>query len=117
MIAGQGRARLAFLLETATPQAGYLQASDQSLFAEAFMAARVAGLRADAALAKRLDAFAARFARLQDTAGDKLLPALLTCIGERLDSALDNLDCAARLGLLAQPSEVWIAARGLAARP
>jgi len=33
-------------------------------------------------LAERLDAFAARFARLQDTAGDKLLPALLTWLGE-----------------------------------
>ena len=55
----------------------------------------------------------ARFARLQGTAGDKRLPALLTRLGEPLGSVLDNLDRAARLGLLAQPSETWIAARAL----
>ena len=113
MTIDQAKARLAFLLETVALEATYLQASDQSIFALPFTTARAAGLRADAALAERLDAFSARFARLQDTAGDKLLPALLTCIGEPVGSALDNLDRAARLGLLAQPSEVWIAARAL----
>ena len=107
------RARLAFLLETVALQAAYLQATDGALFAQPFTTARAAGLRADAALAERLDAFAARFARLQDTAGDKLLPALLMCLGEGVGSVLDNLDRAERLGLLAEPSEVWIAARGL----
>jgi len=64
-------------------------------------------------LAERLDAFAARFARLQDTLGDKLLPALLTRLGEPVSSVLDNLDRAARLGLLEQPSETWIAVRAM----
>jgi hypothetical protein len=73
-------------------------------------------LRADALLAERLDAFAARFARLQDTAGDKLLPALLTRLGEPLGSVLDNLDRASRLGLLPQRSETWLAARTLSSR-
>ena len=107
------RKRLAFLLETVTLEAQYLQFTDQALFAQAFTPARAAGLRADPLLAERLDAFSARFARLQDTAGDKLLPALLTCLGEGIGSVLDNLDRAARLGLLTQPSEVWIAARAL----
>ena len=107
------RARLAFLLETVTLEAQYLQFTDQSLFAQAFTTARAASLRADPLLAERLDAFSARFARLQDTAGDKLLPALLTCLGEGVGSVLDNLDRAARLGLLTQPSEVWVAARAL----
>ena len=35
------------------------------------------------------------------------------CLGEGVVSVLDNLDRAARLGLLAEPSEVWIAARSL----
>jgi hypothetical protein len=107
------RERLAFLLETVVLEAEHLQATDGRLFAETFTAERAASLRADALLAERLDAFVARFARLQDTAGDKLLPALLTRLGEPLGSVLDNLDRAARLGLLAQPSETWIAARAL----
>ena len=111
--ANPARARLAFLLETVTLEAQHLQFTDNSLFAQAFTTARAASLRADPLLAERLDAFTARFARLQDTAGDKLLPALLTCLGEAVGSALDNLDRAARLGLLTHPSEVWIAARAL----
>lgn len=107
------RARLRFLLETVALEAEHLQATDQRLFALPFTAERAGSLRADALLAERLDAFAARFARLQDTAGDKLLPALLTRLGEPLGSVLDNLDRAGRLGLLAQTSETWLAARAL----
>jgi hypothetical protein len=107
------RARLAFLLETVTLEAEHLQATDGRLFAEPFTAGRAASLRNDALLAERLDAFVARFARVQDTAGDKLLPALLTRLGEPVGSVLDNLDRAARLGLLAQASEDWVAARAL----
>jgi hypothetical protein len=107
------RERLVFLLETVALAAQHLQDTDRRLFAEPFTAARAASLRADALLAERLDAFSARFARLQDTAGDKLLPALLAKLGEPVGSVLDNLDRAARLGLLAQPSDAWIAARAL----
>ncbi len=107
------RLRLAFLLETVALESEHLLATDQRLFAQAFTAERAASLRDDPMLAERLDAFSARFARLQDTAGDKLLPALLACVGEPLGSVLDNLDRAARLGLLAQPSETWLAARAL----
>ena len=107
------RERLAFLLETVELEAVHLQATDKRLFAQAFTAERAATLRSDALLAERLDAFAARFARLQDTAGDKLLPTLLARLGEPLGSVLDNLDRAARLGLLDQPSETWLAARAL----
>ena len=99
------RERLAFLLETVALEAEHLQATDQRLFAEAFTAQRAATLRDDAMLAERLDAFIARFARLQDTAGDKLLPALLSRLGEPVASVMDNLDRAARLGLLSQTSE------------
>ncbi len=107
------RERLAFLLETVELEAEHLQATDQRLFEQAFTADRAATLRADPLLAERLDAFTARFARLQDTAGDKLLPALLARLGEPLGSVLDNLDRAARLGLLIEPSETWLAARAL----
>ncbi len=107
------QARLAFLLETVALEAEHLQATDTRLFAVPFTAERAGSLRSDALLAERLDAFSARFARLQDTAGDKLLPALLSRLGEPLGSVWDNLDRAARLGLLAQPSEIWLAARAL----
>lgn len=108
-----GRQRLAFLLETVQLEARHLQETDLRLFEHPFTAERAASLRDDAALAERLDAFVARFARLQDTAGDKLLPVLLARIGEPVGSVLDNLDRAARLGLLAQTGEDWVAARAL----
>lgn len=107
------RERLRFLLETVALEAQYLQDTDGRLFAQPFTAERAAGLRAEPLLAERLDAFTARFARLQDTAGDKLLPALLVCLGEPVGSVIDNLDRAARLGLLAASSDDWIAARAL----
>lgn len=37
---------------------------------------------ADPVLSERLDAFVARFSRLQDSIGDKLIPALLEVSGE-----------------------------------
>ena len=107
------RDRLRFLLDTATLEAVHLVGTDSRLFAEAFTPERAALLRGDTLLAERLDAFSARFARLQDTAGDKLLPALLTCLAEPVGSVLDNLDRAARLGLLSATSDDWIAARTL----
>ena len=71
------RERLAFLPGTVVLEAEHLQATDGRLFAETFTAERAASLRADALLAdalladallaERLDAFAARFARLQYT--------------------------------------------------
>jgi hypothetical protein len=107
------RERLAFLLETVELEAEHLQATDRRLFHDAFTPERAAAARHDADLSERLDAFSARFARLQDTAGDKLLPVLLARLGESTGSVLDNLDRAARLGLLAETSEAWIAARAL----
>ena len=59
------RERLAFLQETVVLEAEHLQATDGRLLAETFTVERAASLRADALLAERLDAFAARCARLQ----------------------------------------------------
>ncbi len=105
--------RLVFLLDIVQLEAEHLQDTDGRLFATPFGAERAATLRRDAALAERLDAFVARFSRVQDTAGDKLLPALLTRLGEPVGSVMDNLERAARLGLLAVDSEDWLAARAL----
>jgi hypothetical protein len=105
--------RLAFLLETVALEAAHLQGTAARLFAVPFTAERAATLRNDPLLSERLDAFSARFARLQDTLGDKLLPTLLSQVGEPIGSVLDNLDRAHRLNLLSHPAEEWLAARAL----
>ena len=63
-------------------------------------------------LAERLDAFVSRFGRLQDTVGDKLLPALLNALGESSGPALDNLDQAEKFGLI-DSSDNWMEMRRL----
>ena len=53
-----------------------------------------------------------RFARLQDTVGDKLLPVLLTALGDVPAEAIDNLDRAERLGFIVSADE-WMTLRKL----
>ncbi|HET7313244.1 MAG TPA: hypothetical protein VFJ08_02715 [Salinisphaera sp.] len=62
--------------------------------------------------AERVEAFVGRFGRLQDTLGDKLLPAYLSAEGESPGTALDRLDRAEQLGLLPSADE-WLAMRKL----
>ena len=59
-----------------------------------------------------LDAFVSRFGRLQDTLGDKLLPALLGASQEKTGTQLDNLLRAEKLGWI-DSSERWIEIRWL----
>jgi len=47
------------------------------------------------ALPERLDAFVARFARLQNRLGDKLLPSLLTALAEPVGAAIGGARCSA----------------------
>jgi len=49
---------------------------------------------------------------LQDTLGDKLLPVLLNMLGEKTFAAIDNLDCAERLGFISSV-DVWVTMRNL----
>lgn len=51
-----------------------------------------------------------RFARLLDTVGDKLLPVLLTALGEASAEAIDNLDRAEHLGFIVSTDE-WMTLR------
>lgn len=53
-----------------------------------------------------------RFARLQDMVGDKLLPVLLTALGEAPAEAIDNLDRAEHLGFIVSADE-WVTLRTL----
>ena len=59
-----------------------------------------------------LDAFVARFGRLQDRLGDKLLPTLLRLNMEKVGSQLDNLILVEKLGWLSSTDD-WIELRGL----
>lgn len=89
-----------------------LQKTDARLFTAELDAAWVERLENDDDLAERLDAFVSRFSRMQDTVGDKLIPALLKSMVEKTGSALDNLNRAEKLGFL--PSvEQWLNARNL----
>ena len=104
--------RLSFLLDTVALEAKHLTLTDQSLFAQPFDIARVEALAHDQFASERCDAFVARYGRLQDTVGDKLLPELLRWLAEPVSAAIDNLDKAEKLGLLSS-TDAWLAARRL----
>lgn len=59
-----------------------------------------------------LDAFVSRYSRLQDTLGDKLLPALLRASLEKTGAQLDNLLRAEKLGWV-ESTESWVELREL----
>ena len=92
--------RLGFLARVADREARYLSATTERLFAVSSTPERVAALDEDPDLAERVDAFVSRLGRLQDTLGDKLLPQLLTALGEKTSATIDNLDRAEQLGLV-----------------
>jgi uncharacterized protein with HEPN domain len=104
--------RLQFLAETVAAEARHLRATDARLFAEPMTSERSATLRHDIDLSERADAFVARFGRLQDTLGDKLLPELLQWLAEPVGAAIDNLNRAERLGWI-DSVEQWLTVRRL----
>jgi len=83
------------------------QVTDRRLFEQPFDAERARSLNQDLDLGERVEAFVSRFSRLQDTLGDKLLPAWLAAHGERPGTFIDNLDRAERLGLI-EDAQAWI---------
>lgn len=62
------------LIETGLQEAQYLRRTDDRLFAQPLSLDAISGLPQNDDLRERIDAFAARFGRLQDTIGDELLP-------------------------------------------
>ena len=105
-------ARVAFLVRVVRREVGHLAETDRRLFVQAFTAHRASDLATNADEAERTEAFVARFSRLQDTVGDKLIPALLRGLGEPVGPVIDNLDRAERFGWISSTSE-WLAARQL----
>lgn len=104
--------RIKFLLRVVRKECKHLAITDQRLFHQPFTIETASKLESDVDLAERVEAFVGRFARLQDTVGDKLLPVLLKALGENVASAIDNLDRAERLGLL-QSADDWMTMRQL----
>lgn len=104
--------KLRFLAEMVLAEAASLRITDGRLFAAPKDALRATSLRHDIELAERVDAFVARFGRLQDTLGDKLLPAMLIWLAEPVGPAIDNLARAESLGWIASAAD-WIECRQL----
>lgn len=105
-------ARLEFLTRVTLKECKHLLDTDGRLFGDMFTIAEVKKIEIDPILAERLDAFVSRFGRLQDTVGDKLLPALLTALAEKTGPAIDNLDRAEKLGLI-ESADGWMEMRRL----
>ena len=104
--------RIRTLIETGFQEAHYLRRTDDRLFAAPLTLNAIAQFPQNDDLSERVDAFVARFGRLQDTIGDKLLPAFLTLMQEIPATMLENLDRAERLALIDSADE-WLAIRKL----
>jgi hypothetical protein len=100
-------ARLEFLARVTNKECQHLLDTDGRLFGDLFTIEEVKKIEVDPILAERLDAFVSRFGRLQDTVGDKLLPTLLSALAEQTGPAIDNLDKAEKLGLIAS-ADGWM---------
>ena len=105
-------ARLEFLARVTLKECRHLLDTDGRLFGLSFTAAVAQTIETDPVLAERLDAFVSRFGRLQDTVGDKLLPALLAALAEDVGPAIDNLDKAEKFGLVSS-ADLWMDMRRL----
>ncbi|MBU2115162.1 MAG: hypothetical protein KKE94_15460 [Gammaproteobacteria bacterium] len=104
--------RLQFLVRVVGKESHYLQQTSHRLFSQPIDSEFLSKLESNIELSEQLDAFASRFGRLQDNIGDKLLPAVLTALGEKTGPVLDNLNKAEKYGWLGS-AEDWLLARQL----
>ena len=109
---GASLERLRFLVRIVRKQIKLLHRSDQTLFSSIQKTWSLAELESDDLLANAVETFVARFGRLQDILGDKLLPRLLKALGENPSSFADNLDLAEKLGWMESVSD-WLGMRAL----
>lgn len=77
------RHRFRFLTRVIRRECEHPARTDARLFAEPFTVQRAQRLDDHIDEAERVEAFVSRFGRLQDTLGDKLLPAYLEALGEK----------------------------------
>lgn len=108
------RERLLFLCRIVRKEVQHLEDTVVRLFpvSHALTADDVQNWIAVPELSERLDAFVARFSRLQDTVGDKLLPALLQLLGDNVGPVIDNLNKAEKFGWI-DSAEDWVLYRTL----
>lgn len=99
-------------LSLARKEAEHLRYSQTTLFAMPLDLAWVQALGKQPALAEKVEAFASRFARLQDHLGEKLLPRYAALVGEPTRTLLDTLAFAERAQVLSD-AQAFIAARRL----
>jgi len=104
--------RIEFLARVVEKESNYLARTASRLFKIPFDLEIVKRLNTDDDLSERVEAFSSRFARLQDTMGGKLIPQLLSVLGENKETLIDNLDMAERLGWIPSADE-WLAIRQL----
>ena len=91
MLSDGEKARLQMLQETANLELLHLQQTNQRLFALPWAAEEMANKMQDIDFAERVDAFVARFGRLQDLLGDKYLPAWLRAVQEPVGTPASRL--------------------------
>ena len=104
--------RLRFLQEVTRLEVRYLTLTDARLFPALMTQSQALSLPNEPELAERVDAFVARFGRLQDGLGDKLLPTLLRWLGEPVGPMIDNLVRAERWNWL-NSADDWLHVRHL----
>lgn len=105
-------ARLEFLVRVIRKEIEHLVFAQQSVFLPCFTSDHALALDQDPEFAMKVEAFSSRFARLQDTVGDKLLPVWLEALNERVGPAIDNFNKAEKLGVLSSVDD-WLMARSL----
>ena len=114
MIAAQTSERISRLLSLVDKEATHLQQVCERLFAcrEEITGAWLGEKLADGTGFDQLESFSGKFARLQDTLGDKLLPTYLAAVLEPVGTGIDNLNRAEKLGLI-EDAERWAGLRQL----
>ena len=103
-------ARLA--LDLAKKEMSHLAYTQRTLFAQPIDLQWVQSLQAREDLSEKIDAFVARFGRLQDHIGEKLIPRFAALLGESPKSLLDVLAYAEKIGWLTN-AEAFVGARKL----
>ncbi len=102
--------RLSFLIRVIGKEMKHLKYSSSQVFKEPITIETIGLLIENPDFAESLEAFSGRFCRLQDTIGDKLLPAWLLATGEQPKTVMDNLMKAEKLGMLSSAEE-WVSIR------
>jgi len=93
-------------------EAVWLEKTRNRLFSQTIDAQWIAHIEEHDDLSERVEAFASRYGRLQDTLGDKLFPRLLELVGQTGKTLIDVLNQMERVGLL-QNAQSWLEWRNL----